>query len=36
LATLHNLYFYRRLMRDIREAILTDSWDALKAKYANA
>ncbi len=36
LATLHNLYFYRRLMRDIREAILNDSWDALKAKYANA
>lgn len=36
LATLHNLAFYARLMGEAREAIRTDSWDALEARYANA
>lgn len=36
LATLHNLAFYARLMEEAREAIRTDSWDALEARYANS
>jgi queuine tRNA-ribosyltransferase len=36
MATLHNLAFYRRLMREIREAILKDDWASLKARYAKA
>lgn len=36
LATLHNLAFYARLMKEIREAIETDSWDELTARYAEA
>ena len=36
IATLHNLAFYRRLMREIREAILTDRWDALEERYSEA
>lgn len=35
IATLHNLAFYRRLMREAREAILADSWDALEERYSN-
>ncbi len=36
LATLHNLAFYARLMREIREAILEGTWPALMTRYANA
>ena len=36
LASLHNLWFYGRLMREIREAILTQSWPDLMARYAKA
>lgn len=36
LATLHNLAFYARLMQEIREAIETQSWPDLMARYANA
>lgn len=36
LATLHNLWFYSRLMEDIRSAIEGDSWQELEAKYRNA
>jgi len=36
IATLHNLAFYRRMMREIREAILTDTWDALEQRYSEA
>ncbi len=35
LATLHNLYFYHRLMQDIRHAIDSHSWKELENKYAN-
>lgn len=35
LATLHNLAFYARLMREIREAIDSDSWPALLSRYAH-
>jgi len=36
LATLHNLAFYARLMREIRQAIEEGSWPALVERYANA
>lgn len=36
IATLHNLAFYRRMMREIRDAILNDSWDALEERYSSA
>jgi queuine tRNA-ribosyltransferase len=36
LATLHNLAFYARLMREIREAIETGTWAALAERYARA
>jgi len=36
LATLHNLAFYARLMREIRDAIETGSWPDLVARYAIA
>lgn len=36
LATLHNLAFYARLMREIREAIVAGTWPELMARYANA
>lgn len=36
LATLHNLEFYARLMREIREAIEQGTWPALMARYASA
>ncbi|RYG46925.1 tRNA guanosine(34) transglycosylase Tgt [bacterium] len=36
LVSLHNLAFYARLMREIRQAIETDAWPALIARYANA
>ena len=36
LATLHNLAFYARLMREIREAIVDSTWPALTARYAKA
>lgn len=36
LATLHNLAFYTRLMREIREAIVVGSWPDLMARYARA
>lgn len=35
LASLHNLAFYARMMREIREAIDADSWPALMSRYAN-
>lgn len=35
-ATLHNLAFYARLMREIREAIRANQWEALEARYAQA
>lgn len=36
LATLHNLSFYARLMREIRSAIETGTWPDLLARYARA
>lgn len=36
IASLHNLAFYARLMREIREAISSASWPALVARYARA
>lgn len=36
LASLHNLAFYARLMREIREAIEGGTWPALVARYARA
>lgn len=36
LASLHNLAFYARLMREIREAIESGTWPELIARYANA
>jgi queuine tRNA-ribosyltransferase len=36
IATLHNLAFYARLMREIRDAIETGTWLELMARYANA
>lgn len=36
LATLHNLAFYARLMREIREAIDGGTWPELVARYENA
>jgi queuine tRNA-ribosyltransferase len=36
IATLHNLAFYARLMREIREAIEQGSWPDLVARYARA
>lgn len=36
LATLHNLSFYARLMREIRAAIEQGTWAALKLRYAAA
>lgn len=36
LATLHNLAFYARLMREIREAIEQGGWAALRARYRAA
>ncbi|MBI5708549.1 MAG: tRNA guanosine(34) transglycosylase Tgt [Armatimonadetes bacterium] len=36
LATLHNLAFYARLMEDIRLAIESGGWDALRLKYSEA
>jgi queuine tRNA-ribosyltransferase len=36
IATLHNLAFYRRLMREIREAIISDTWEALEQRYSEA
>ncbi len=32
LVTLHNLRFFQRLMRDLREAICSDDWDAFVSK----
>ncbi len=36
LATIHNLAFYARLMREIRDAIVHDTWDQLERRYENA
>ena len=36
LATLHNLSFYARLMREIREAVETGTWTELVNRYAKA
>lgn len=36
LASLHNLWFYNRLMREIRLAIETSTWPDLVARYARA
>ena len=36
IASLHNLAFYARLMREIREAIETGTWPELAARYARA
>jgi queuine tRNA-ribosyltransferase len=36
LASLHNLAFYARLMREIRTAIETGTWPALMARYERA
>lgn len=36
LATLHNLHFYARLMREIREAIAAGTWNELLERYQNA
>jgi queuine tRNA-ribosyltransferase len=36
IATLHNLAFYTRLMKDIRRAIEQDAWSDMEAKYADA
>lgn len=36
LATLHNLAFYARLMREVREAIEQGTWPALRSRYAEA
>jgi len=36
LATLHNLAFYARLMREIREAIQAGTWGELVLRYENA
>lgn len=36
IATLHNLAFFARLMREIREAIETGTWAALVERYAEA
>jgi queuine tRNA-ribosyltransferase len=36
LASLHNLWFYNRLMREIRSAIETGTWPDLVARYARA
>jgi queuine tRNA-ribosyltransferase len=36
IATLHNLAFYARLMREIRDAIEKGTWPDLIARYANA
>jgi queuine tRNA-ribosyltransferase len=36
LASLHNLNFYARLMREIREAIDQGTWPALISRYQNA
>ena len=36
LMSLHNLAFYARLMREIREAIEQGTWSQLVARYANA
>lgn len=36
LASLHNLAFYARLMREIRQAITEGTWPELMARYANA
>lgn len=36
LATLHNLWFYARLMKEIREAISTGTWPELINRYKNA
>ncbi len=36
LATLHNLAFYSRLMREIREAIVEGTWPALLDRYSRA
>lgn len=36
IASLHNLWFYARLMQDIRAAIESETWPELVAKYAMA
>ena len=36
LASLHNLAFYARMLREVREAIVSGSWPALMERYANA
>ncbi len=36
LATLHNLAFYARLMREVREAVEGGTWPALVSRYARA
>jgi queuine tRNA-ribosyltransferase len=36
LATLHNLAFYARLMREIRDAIMEGTWPALMERYRQA
>lgn len=33
LATLHNIYFFNQLMRDIRQNIADDSWSQIREKY---
>ncbi|HLO97298.1 MAG TPA: tRNA guanosine(34) transglycosylase Tgt, partial [Fimbriimonas sp.] len=36
LGSLHNLHFYARMMREIREAIEQGTWPELLARYVNA
>lgn len=36
LATLHNLWFYSRLMEEIRQAIQEGTWNSLTCRYARA
>ena len=36
LATLHNLAFYARLMRELREAIEGGTWPQFAERYASA
>ncbi len=36
IATLHNLAFYQRLMREIRKAIADGTWHSLQTRYAAA
>ena len=34
LAVMHNLYFYNRLMREIRDVIDQDTFDAFRQEYS--